>query len=139
MDQVLEHLPKARQQARQRILEGQAVPNAEKILSLYEADVHVIVRNKAGAPVEFANTLFLAENPQGLIIDWEFFAERAPADSDLLPRSDLYPLDFVSVISSSVRSQSFVVLGDSCAAMAWAFSSVLRCENRYNNLSLPEK
>ena len=87
MDQVLEQLPKARQQARQRILEGQAVPNAEKILSLYEADVHVIVRNKAGAPVEFANTLFLAENPQGLIIDWEFFAERAPADSDLLPRS----------------------------------------------------
>ena len=87
MDQVLAQLPKARQQARQRILQGQLVPNEEKILSLYETDVHVIVRKKAGAEVEFGNTLFLAENPQGAIIDWELFAESAPADAALLPRS----------------------------------------------------
>jgi IS5 family transposase len=87
MDEVLEQLPKARQQARQRILKGQLVPNEEKILSLYEADVHVIVRKKAGAEVEFGNTLFLAENPQGLILDWELFRESAPADAALLPRT----------------------------------------------------
>lgn len=87
MDQVLEQLPQARKQARQRILQGQAVPNKEKILSLYEPDVHVIVRKKAGAEVEFGNTLLLAENPQGLIIDWELFRESAPADAQLLPRS----------------------------------------------------
>ena len=87
MDQVLEQLPKARQQARQRILKGQLVPNEEKILSLYEADVHVIVRKKAGAEVEFGNTFFLAENPQGLILDWELFRESAPADAALLPRT----------------------------------------------------
>jgi hypothetical protein len=87
MDQVLELLPTARKQARQRILDGQLVANAEKILSLYEAEVHVIVRQKAGAEVEFGNTLLLAENPQGLIIDWELFRESAPADSALLPRS----------------------------------------------------
>jgi hypothetical protein len=87
MDQVLEQLPKARQQARQRILQGQLVPNEDKILSLYEANVHVIVRKKAGTEVEFGNTLFLAENPQGAIIDWELFRESAPADAALLPRS----------------------------------------------------
>ncbi|MGO9204261.1 MAG: transposase [Limisphaerales bacterium] len=87
MDRVLEQLPAARQQARQRILKGQLVPNEEKILSLYEADVHVIVRNKAGAEVEFGNTLFLAENPQGLILDWELFRGSAPADAALLPRT----------------------------------------------------
>jgi hypothetical protein len=87
MDQVLEQLPKARQQARQRILQGQLVPNQEKILSLYESDVHVIVRRKAGAEVEFGNTLLLAENPQGLILDWELFKDSAPADSVLLPRT----------------------------------------------------
>jgi hypothetical protein len=75
MDQVLAQLPKARQQARQRILQGQLVANEDKILSLYEADVHVIVRKKAGAEVEFGNTLFLAENPQGVILDWELFRE----------------------------------------------------------------
>jgi hypothetical protein len=87
MDGVLEQLPQARKQARQRILQEQPVATADKILSLYEPDVHVIVRKKAGAEVEFGNTLFLAENPQGLILDWELFQERAPADSALLPWS----------------------------------------------------
>jgi hypothetical protein len=85
MEGVLEQLPQARKQARQRILQGQPVANADKILSLYEPDVHVIVRKKAGAEVEFGNTLFLAENLQGLIVDWELFQESAPADSALLP------------------------------------------------------
>ena len=87
MDGVLKQLPQARQQARQRILQEQPVANADKLLSLYEPDVHVIVRKKAGAEVEFGNTLLLAENPQGLILDWELFQESAPADSALLPRS----------------------------------------------------
>jgi hypothetical protein len=87
MDGVLEELPQARKQARQRILQGQPVANGDKILSLYEPDVHVIVRKKAGAEVEFGNTLLLAENPQGLILDWELFQQRAPADSALLPWS----------------------------------------------------
>ncbi len=87
MDQVLEQLPRARAQARQRILAGQLVANEEKILSLYEPEVRVIVRKKPGAEVEFGNTLLLAENPQGLIIDWELFRQSAPADAQLLPRS----------------------------------------------------
>jgi transposase, IS5 family len=87
MDQVLEQLPQARKQARQRILQGQAVANEKKILSLYEPDVQVIVRKKAGVEVEFGNTLFLAENPQGLILDWELFRQSAPCDSAIMPRS----------------------------------------------------
>jgi hypothetical protein len=87
MDQVLDQLPQARRQARQRILQDQPVADEQKILSLYQTDVHVIVRNKAGAQVEFGNTLFVAENPQGLIVDWELFQERAPSDNRLLPRS----------------------------------------------------
>jgi hypothetical protein len=87
MDQVLDQLPKARKQARQRILSGQLTDNKEKILSLYEREVRVIVRKKAGAEVEFGNTLLLGENPQGLILDWELFRETAPADSRLLKRS----------------------------------------------------
>ena len=87
MDGVLEQLPQARQQARRRILQEQPLANADKLLSLYEPDVQVIVRKKAGAEVEFGNTLFLAENPQGVILDWQLFQESAPADSALLPWS----------------------------------------------------
>ena len=61
--------------------------NKDKILSFYEREVRVIVRKKAGAEVEFGNTLLLGENPQGLILDWELFKETAPADSRLQERS----------------------------------------------------
>lgn len=87
MDQVLEQLPAARRQARARILKGQMLDNADKILSFYEPDVQVIVRRKAGAEVEFGNTLLLGESRQGLILDWELFAESAPADARLLVQS----------------------------------------------------
>jgi len=84
MDQVLQQLPKARQQARQRIVQGELVPSEEKILSLYESQVRVIVRHKAGAEVEFGNTLFLVESAQGLILDWDLFCESAPGDAKLV-------------------------------------------------------
>src|SRR6266705_797773 len=87
MEQAVEQLPRARAQARQRILAGHLGANEETTLSLYEPEVRVIVRKKAGAEVEFGNTLLLAENSQGLIIDWELFAESAPADAQLLARS----------------------------------------------------
>jgi hypothetical protein len=84
IDGVLDQLPAARAQARQRILHGQPVANKDKILSLYEPDVQVIVRHKAGAEVEFGNTLLIAESRQGLILDWELFQQTAPQDSRLV-------------------------------------------------------
>ena len=87
MDNVLQQLPTARRQARQRIIQEQPVPSKDKILSLYEPDAQVIVRHKAGAEVEFGNTLLLGESPQGVIIEWELFKEIAPNDSRLVFRS----------------------------------------------------
>jgi len=84
IDGVLELLPRARKQAHERIIGGRQVPNAEKILSLYDPDVRVIVRGKAGAEVEFGNTVLLGENRQGVILDYEIFREPAPADSQTL-------------------------------------------------------
>jgi len=84
---VLGQLPAARGQARERILQGQLVPSKDKILSLYEPDVQVIVRHKAGAEVEFGNTLLLGESPEGVIMDWELFQEIAPNDARLVSRS----------------------------------------------------
>jgi hypothetical protein len=84
IDGVLELLPRARKQAHERIIGGRQVANAEKILSLYDPDVRVIVRGKAGAEVEFGNTVLLGENRQGVIVDYEIFRESAPADSQIL-------------------------------------------------------
>ena len=84
IDGVLELLPRARKQEHERIIGGRQVANAEKILSLYDRDVRVIVRGKAGAEVEFGNTVLLGENRQGVIVDYEIFRESAPADSQIL-------------------------------------------------------
>lgn len=80
---VLDQLPQAIYQAHERIIGERRVANNEKILSLYEPDTRVLVRGKAGAEVEFGNGLYLAEQADGLIIDWEFMQHQPPADNKL--------------------------------------------------------
>jgi len=104
MDGVLELLPQAQQQAHERIIGARQVPNVDKILSLYEPDVRVIVRGKAGAEVEFGNTVLLGENRQGLILDYEMFRESAPADSQVLFGSLLRVRDGLGRDVSSVAT-----------------------------------
>ena len=76
---ILSQLAAAVRQAHERIIGERRVDNSAKVLSLYEKEVHVVVRRKAGAEVEFGNTLYLAEQSDGLIIDWKFFRDQAPA------------------------------------------------------------
>lgn len=85
MDGVLELLPQAQKQAHERIIGERKVNNSDKLLSLYETDTRVIVRGKAGAEVEFGNTLLLAEQKDGLIVDWQLHRDSAPADTRQLP------------------------------------------------------
>lgn len=80
LDGILEHLPRAVKQAHERIIGGRKVKNEQKLLSLYEREARVIVRGKAGAEVEFGNKLLLAEQSDGLIVDWNLYQERVPAD-----------------------------------------------------------
>ena len=87
IDGVLAVLPKAQKQAHERIIGGRLVPNAEKVLSLYEPNVHVLVRGKVGAEVEFGNTVLLGENRQGIILDYQVWKDQAPADVNLLAES----------------------------------------------------
>jgi hypothetical protein len=87
IDNVLALLPQAQKQAHERIIGERRVDNADKLLSLYETDTRVIVRGKAGAEVEFGNTLLLAEQKDGLIVDWELHRQSAPADTRQLAGS----------------------------------------------------
>ncbi|MCC5024961.1 MAG: hypothetical protein J6386_20180 [Candidatus Synoicihabitans palmerolidicus] len=56
------------------------MPNAEKILSVYEPDVQTVVRGKASGEVEFGHTLMISENVTGLITDWQLYQRMAPAE-----------------------------------------------------------
>ena len=57
---VTDKLDAAIKNAHERIIGQRQVANEDKILSIYENEVNVIVRRKAGAEVEFGNTLYLA-------------------------------------------------------------------------------
>lgn len=83
IENVLAQLPEAIRQGHERVIGGRTVKNVEKILSLYEDGVNVIVRHKAGADVEFGNKASLLEQKQGLIIDWELAKEGSPGDPQL--------------------------------------------------------
>jgi len=84
MDNVLEQAQAAIKQAHERIIGERQVANSDKILSLYERDLHVIVRGKAGAEVEFGNSLFVAENAEGFILHHELLRDQSPGDSQWL-------------------------------------------------------
>jgi hypothetical protein len=87
IDGILEQLPAAIKQAHERIIGERPVASADKILSLYEKDLHVIVRGKAGAEVEFGNTLLLGENLDGIIVDHALLRDTSPGDTRLLGES----------------------------------------------------
>lgn len=84
---ILDQLPDAVEQAHERIIGERRVANSEKILSLYEPDLHVLVRGKAGAEVEFGNGLYLAEQADGLIVDWDFMKDQPTVDSRIVKPS----------------------------------------------------
>jgi len=58
-------------QARRRVLDGEQVPNAEKIYSIFEPHTDLIKRGKVRTPVEFGHKVFLAEGAKGLITQYE--------------------------------------------------------------------
>ena len=72
-------------QAHERIIGERRINNKVKTRSLYEPDMHVIVRGKTDAEVEFGNTLFVAEQANGLIIDWHLYQDQAPVDGRMIP------------------------------------------------------
>jgi len=85
--QVLAQVPQVIKQAHERIIGERRVKNTDKIFSLYDSNIRVIVRGKAGAEVEFGNSLYLAEQEDGLIVDWSFMKDQPPSDSKLVSSS----------------------------------------------------
>ncbi|MCC5024703.1 MAG: hypothetical protein J6386_18755 [Candidatus Synoicihabitans palmerolidicus] len=80
IDAMLAQMPATINQAHERIIGARPVPNAEKILRVYEPDVQTVVRGKASGEVEFGNTLMISENVTGLITDWQLYQGMTPAE-----------------------------------------------------------
>jgi IS5 family transposase len=58
-------------QSRRRVLNGEQVPTAEKIYSIFEPHTDLIKRGKVQSPIEFGHKVFLAESARGLITQYD--------------------------------------------------------------------
>jgi IS5 family transposase len=70
-------------QARRRVLEGQSVPNEEKLFSLFEPHTELLKRGKAGKEIEFGHMIQIQQVAQKFITHYAVFPHR-PAEPGLL-------------------------------------------------------
>jgi transposase, IS5 family len=66
-------------QARQRVLDNQSVPAAEKLVSLFEPHTDIIRRGKVNKPTEFGHKIWLGEVEGGFIAQYDVL-DGNPAD-----------------------------------------------------------
>jgi IS5 family transposase len=81
-------------QARRRVLQGEQVPNAEKIYSIFETHTDLIKRGKVLTPVEFGHKVFLAESAQGLITQYEVLEGNPGDDQQVEPSLERHKENF---------------------------------------------
>ena len=81
-------------QTRRRVLQGEQVPNAEKIYSIFETHTDLIKRGKVLTPVEFGHKVFLAESAQGLITQYEVLQGNPGDDQQVEPSLERHKENF---------------------------------------------
>jgi IS5 family transposase len=75
-------------QTTRRILQGEAVPAAEKVVSLFEPHTAIIRKGKPGKPTEFGRVVWLDEVEGGIISRYAVLEGNPPEDAQLPPSLD---------------------------------------------------
>jgi IS5 family transposase len=70
-------------QARRRIIDKETVPNDEKIFSIFEPHTELLIRGKAGKPIEFGHMIQIQQVEAKFITDYEVF-DKKPVEYELL-------------------------------------------------------
>lgn len=70
-------------QTKRRVLQGESVPNDEKLFSIFEPHTELLKRGKAGKPIEFGHMVSFAQTSEKFITDYEAF-EKKPVEYTLV-------------------------------------------------------
>ncbi|HUT93427.1 MAG TPA: transposase [Thermoguttaceae bacterium] len=70
--------------ARRRVFDGEKVPNADKVFSVFEAHTELIKRGRRGKPIEFGHKVLLTQSREKFITDYVVL-EKNCTDDQLLP------------------------------------------------------
>jgi transposase, IS5 family len=84
-DRYLPLVEQAIRQAQRRVLDGQPVASREKTLSLFEPHTRIVIRAKAGAPVEFGRQVMLDEIEGGIVTRFHVLADDESECHQALP------------------------------------------------------
>lgn len=69
--------------ARRRVLQGESVPHAEKLFSIYEPHTELIKRGKQPNPIQYGHNVLVIEDAAGFICDYRVVANGV-LDQDLV-------------------------------------------------------
>ena len=73
-------------QSRRRVLEGESVPNEEKLFSVFEPHTELLKRGKAGKPIEFGHMIQIQQVKEKFITDYGVY-DRKPFEPELLTKA----------------------------------------------------
>jgi IS5 family transposase len=77
-------------QTRRRVIDGEQVPNAEKIYSIFEPHADLIKRGKVTMRLAFGHKVFLAESAQGLMTQYEVLKGNPPGGDHVKRHKDAF-------------------------------------------------
>ena len=77
-------------QADKRILKGEKVPPDEKLYSLFESHTELIVRGKAGKPIEFGHKILIAQTAEKYIHHYQVMEKQIADKCLLVPAIDAH-------------------------------------------------
>jgi transposase, IS5 family len=69
--------------ARRRVLNGETVPNEDKIFSIFEPDTELIKRGKQPNPIQYGHNVLVIEDAAGFVIDYRV-VDKGVLDQDLV-------------------------------------------------------
>jgi len=80
-----------------RVMQGESVPNCEKLFSLFEPDTELIKRGKAAKPNEFGHKVLVIEDALGYICHYQVL-DRGQEDRDVL-------IDAMKILQSRLHNR----------------------------------
>jgi len=81
-------------QSYRRIIKGEKVPTDEKLYSLFEEHTELIVRGKAGKPIEFGHKILIAQTGEKYIHHYDVMEKRIEDKELLLPAIEAHKAMF---------------------------------------------
>jgi IS5 family transposase len=64
------------EQARRAQIDGETVPAADRVFSIFEPHTELIMRGRRGKPIEFGHMVLLCQSPEKIITDYDVMEEK---------------------------------------------------------------